>query len=144
MNRLKLTVGVALLLVACVWLAYQGYTSAKTYYMTVAELLQSPEQAEGKSLRVGGDVKPGSIQKADQLRFDLMQGPQVLSVLYVGNDTIPDTFNDHAQAVVDGRYDKARKIFLADKIQAKCASKYESKGPRKLSSFAAPKTTMGN
>ncbi len=87
---------------------------------------------------MGGDVKPGSIQKGARLRFELMQAEKSLSIVYVGSDTVPDTFNDRAQAVVDGRYDGAQKIFLADKLQAKCASKYESKGPRTVSSFQKP------
>lgn len=140
MNRLKLFFSVSVLLIACVWLGYQGYTKAKTYYMTVQELLEAPAQAKGKSLRVGGDVKSGSLRRTQQLRFDLMQGERVLPVLYVGTDTVPDTFTDRAQAVVDGQYDPVRGLFLADKIQAKCASKYESKGPRTVSSFQPPRT----
>ena len=42
---------------------------------------------------------------------------------YVGTDTLPDTFKDGAQAIVDGDY-QANGDFRADKIQAKCASKY--------------------
>lgn len=138
MSRFKILFGCVVLVVACLWLGYQGYGKAKTYYLTVQELLESPARMEGKSLRVGGDVKPGSIQKGAQLQFELMQGPATIPVFYVGSDTVPDTFNDHAQAVVDGRYDAGRGVFLADKLQAKCASKYESKGTRKLSEFQPP------
>ena len=143
MNRLKIIFSVTVLIAACLWLGYQGYSKAKTYYRTVQELLDEPVQAKGKSLRVGGDVKKGSIQKGGQLRFDLVQGERVLPVIYVGSETVPDTFNDRAQAVVDGRYDMAQGVFLADKIQAKCASKYESKGPRTVSSFQPPANRHG-
>jgi cytochrome c-type biogenesis protein CcmE len=43
----------------------------------------------------------------------------------VGTDTLPDTFKDGAQAIVDGDY-LASGEFRAEKIQAKCASKYQA------------------
>ncbi len=140
MSRLKIIVSSVLLVAACLWLGFQGYGRAKTYYLTVQELLNAPASSRGKALRVGGDVKPGSVQKGTQMRFELAQGNLTLPVLYVGTDPLPDTFRDSAQAVVDGRYDLDQKVFLADKIQAKCASKYESKGERRVSSFQPPQT----
>ena len=140
MNRFKIIFSVSVLVIACLWLGFQGYRNAKTYYVTVQELLEgSAAAASGdRALRVGGDVKPGSIQRSDKLRFELMQGALSVPILYVGADTVPDTFSDRAQAVVDGHYDAAQGVFLAEKIQAKCASKYESKGIRKVSSFQGP------
>jgi cytochrome c-type biogenesis protein CcmE len=43
----------------------------------------------------------------------------------VGADTLPDTFKDGAQAIVDGDY-SVDGGFRAEKIQAKCASKYQA------------------
>ena len=143
MSRLKIIGSSVALVVACLWLGYQGYENSKTYYMTVQELLNAPASTQGKSLRIGGDVKPGSVQKSGPLRFELAQGNWTLPVVYVGTETLPDTFHDKAQAVVDGRYDLQKKIFFADRIQAKCASKYESKGPQRMSSFQAPAASVG-
>jgi len=42
----------------------------------------------------------------------------------VGNDATPDTFVDRAQAVVEGQLGRDG-VFVANKMQAKCASKYE-------------------
>ena len=49
-----------------------------------------------------------------------------MNVVYTGTDPLPDTFKDNAQALADGRLGPDG-VFEANKIQAKCASKYESK-----------------
>ena len=40
-----------------VWLAAGGISESKTYYKTISELMQMGDQAQGKRLRVGGDVE---------------------------------------------------------------------------------------
>jgi len=42
----------------------------------------------------------------------------------VGSDPLPDTFVDKSQALVEGRPTDGR--FVAEVVQAKCASKYEA------------------
>jgi cytochrome c-type biogenesis protein CcmE len=49
-----------------------------------------------------------------------------MRVNYVGSQPVPDTFKDRADAVVEGKV-LADGTFEADHLQAKCASKYESK-----------------
>ena len=62
---------------------------------------------------------------AGKLSFRLAQDAKSIPVTYVGTDTLPDTFKDGAQAIVDGDY-LASGEFRAEKIQAKCASKYQA------------------
>lgn len=122
-----------------VWLAVGGVSDTKTYYKTIPELEKMGSAAHGQRLRVGGDVKPGSIlKKGTQVAFVLHQGGQTLNVVYAGTDPLPDTFKDNAQALADGRLGPDG-VFEANKIQAKCASKYEAKPvQRELSHGAAP------
>jgi cytochrome c-type biogenesis protein CcmE len=47
-------------------------------------------------------------------------------VVYDGAEPVPDTFRDGAQALADGKMGPDG-VFRASKIQAKCASKYQSK-----------------
>jgi cytochrome c-type biogenesis protein CcmE len=121
-----------------VWLAVGGITDTKTYYKTIPELEQMGSAAHGQRLRVGGDVQPGSIvKKGPQVAFVLHQGARTLSVVYAGTDPLPDTFKDNAQALADGRLGPDG-VFEANKIQAKCASKYEAKPPQRGLSHDAP------
>jgi cytochrome c-type biogenesis protein CcmE len=116
---------------ALVWLAVGGVADTKTYYKTIPELQQMGKQAQDHKLRVGGDVKPGSIVKSGtETAFVLHQGVTTLNVVYSGSDPLPDTFRDNAQALADGRLGSDG-VFRANKIQAKCASKYEAKPNQK-------------
>jgi cytochrome c-type biogenesis protein CcmE len=110
-----------------VWLAAGGISETKTYYKTISELGQMGGGATGKRLRVGGDVVNGSImRKGRAVEFTLRQDALRLKVVYSGNDPLPDTFRDGAQALADGKMGTDG-VFQASKIQAKCASKYEAK-----------------
>jgi len=130
---LKFGILTVLIVGSLVWLAVGGVTDTKTYYKTIPELQQMGSNAQGKRLRVGGDVRPGSIVKnGAQVTFVLHQGAQTLNVIYRGADPLPDTFKDNAQALADGRLGSDG-VFEANKIQAKCASKYEARPPQRLS-----------
>jgi cytochrome c-type biogenesis protein CcmE len=116
---------------ALFWLAVGGVADTKTYYKTIPELQQMGRQAQDHKLRVGGDVQPGSIVKSGaETSFVLHQGATTLNVVYSGSDPLPDTFRDNAQALADGRLGSDG-VFRANKIQAKCASKYEAKPNQK-------------
>jgi cytochrome c-type biogenesis protein CcmE len=121
----------AILVVAIVgvliWLAAGGISETKTYYKTIAELNAMGGHARSQHIRVGGDVEPGSIVRtAGGVTFTLKQDALRLKVVYDGVDPLPDTFKDGSQALADGRLGDDG-VFRAGKIQAKCASKYESK-----------------
>jgi cytochrome c-type biogenesis protein CcmE len=110
-----------------VWLAMGGINESKTYYKEIAELESMGDRALKERLRVGGDVEPGSIvREGRQVRFVLAQEHRKLHVIYEGSEPLPDTFRDRAQALADGKMG-ADGVFHANKIQAKCASKYEAK-----------------
>jgi cytochrome c-type biogenesis protein CcmE len=124
---LKFGALMSIIIGSLVWLAVGGVKDTKTYYKTIPELQQMGTSAQASRVRVGGDVQPGSIQKsAAAVSFVLHQGAQRLRVVYAGTDPLPDTFRDNAQALADGRLGPDG-VFTATKIQAKCASKYESK-----------------
>jgi len=110
-----------------VWLAMGGIRETQTYYKTIPELQKMGTKAQGQRLRVAGNVEAGSILKdGSRVTFVLEQGAQHLKVAYNGNDPLPDTFKAGAQALADGQLGP-NGIFEANKIQAKCASKYEAK-----------------
>lgn len=124
---LKFGILMVLIVGSLVWLAVGGIKDTKTYYKTIPELKQMGSAAQGQRLRVGGDVKPGSIAKnGGRVSFVLHQDAKTLNVVYAGTDPLPDTFKDNAQALADGRLGPDG-VFEASKIQAKCASKYEAK-----------------
>lgn len=138
----KFGVLTALIVGSLVWLALGGVKETQTYYKTIPELQKMGDSAQGKKLRVGGDVEPGSIVKTGSaVTFTLHQDAQKLKVIYRGTDPLPDTFKGGAQALADGRLGSDG-VFEANKIQAKCASKYEAKPPQQLSHPSSTPTKM--
>jgi cytochrome c-type biogenesis protein CcmE len=126
-RRLKFGVGIAIILVVALWEAVSGFQQSKTYYVTVSELVSA--KTARKHIRVGGVVEDGSItRRGGSLRFRLSQNTESIPVVYVGADTLPDTFKDGAQAIIEGNY-APDGTFRATNIQAKCASKYQSAPP---------------
>jgi len=130
-KQLKFLVGSLVIVLTLAYLGFSGYQESKAYYQTVSELYASKEKAYERRLKVAGDVVPGSIQREGKvINFVISQEDQqtkkvqTLAVQYVGTDAPPDTFVDRAQAVVEGKLGQDG-VFVANKMQAKCASKYE-------------------
>ena len=125
-KRAKFAVGIAIIVVTLSCLAYVGAQQSKTYYHTIAEIPTLNGSALHQRLRVGGDVKTGSIQHySGRVDFDLVEQGKTLPVSYVGTDPLPDTFKDGAQCLVEGKVQPDGR-FVAETVQAKCASKYEA------------------
>jgi len=125
-TKAKFAVGAGIILVALSCLAYAGFKQSKTYYHTISEIPTLSGSALHQRLRVGGDVKAGSIQHySGRIDFVLVEQGKTLPVSYVGTDPLPDTFKDGAQCLVEGKVTPDGR-FVAETIQAKCASKYEA------------------
>jgi cytochrome c-type biogenesis protein CcmE len=126
-KKVKFGVGIGVILAVVGWLAVSGFEQNKTYYVTVSELVSG--KAARQRVRVGGVVATGSIERhGGQVSFRLSQDAASVPVVYVGNDTLPDTFVGGAQAIIEGNYASSG-VFQADQIQAKCASKYQAAPP---------------
>jgi cytochrome c-type biogenesis protein CcmE len=122
----KFGIAAALILGTLGWLAMLGVSESKTYYHTVKELATLEGSAAKHRIRVGGDVRAGSIKRLPgRVDFVLEAEGQSLNVSYVGRDPLPDTFIDGSQALVEGRK-MPDGNFVAEQVQAKCASKYEA------------------
>ncbi|MDE3179437.1 MAG: cytochrome c maturation protein CcmE [Acidobacteriota bacterium] len=126
-RRWKFSIGIAIIVIVALYEAVSGFQQSKSYYVTVSQLLNG--KVTHQHIRVGGVVEQGSItRKGDTLSFRLAQNSLSIPVVYVGTETLPDTFKDGAQAVVQGSYQTGG-IFRAEHVQAKCASKYVAAPP---------------
>jgi cytochrome c-type biogenesis protein CcmE len=135
-KKWKFGIGIGIILAVVTWEGYSSFQENKMYYVTVSELTQA--QASRRHVRVGGVVAQGSIERrGGQVSFRLSQDTRSIPVTYVGSDTLPDTFKDGAQAIVDGDY-LASGDFRAERIQAKCASKYQAAPGSKGTGMKAP------
>jgi cytochrome c-type biogenesis protein CcmE len=125
-NRAKFGVGIGVIVTALAFLGWLGYGESKTYYHTIAEYQTLQGSARNHRMRLAGTVAPGSIRHVSgHVDFVLEEQGKTLPVSYVGSDPLPDTFVDKSQALVEGRPSSDGK-FVAEHVQAKCASKYEA------------------
>jgi cytochrome c-type biogenesis protein CcmE len=112
---------------------------AFTYYETLDGFVASAGATNGQAARVHGFVALDSIDRdvtAKQVRFSVVNEPphaagaargEPLAVVFLGLET-PDLFKDGAEVVIEGRMDtaSATPVFRADKLFAKCPSKFEA------------------
>src|ERR1700761_5603376 len=137
-NSVRIGIAAAIIVATIGWLAYSGYGSSKSYYVTIAELHGMGDKAYTNNLRVEGFVKPGSIeQNGTHVTFVLNEfeshsakagSGRLLTVNYNGSEPPPDTFKDNAQALAAGTFGRDG-VFHASQLQAKCASKYAPAQP---------------
>jgi cytochrome c-type biogenesis protein CcmE len=153
-QTLRIGVAVVVILGTISWLAYTGYASNKSYYVTIAELGGMGDKAYHSNLRVEGFVEPGSIEQVgthvdfvlNEYESHSPKAPSghLLKVTYKGTEPPPDTFKDDAMALAEGTYGRDG-VFHATVLQAKCASKYAPQQPGAAPSTpAAPPTSKPN
>ena len=121
---LKFGAAILVILLSLGYLAYTGVQESKSYYVTIKELHTMGDGAYTRSLRVAGNVQPGSIKRVGtRVEFVLVENDQLLHVVYSGTEAPPDTFKDNSQALAEGSMGRDG-VFHARELQAKCASKY--------------------
>jgi cytochrome c-type biogenesis protein CcmE len=146
-NSIRIGIAVIIILGTVGWLALTGYSSNKSYYVTIPELGGMGDKAYHSQLRVEGFVQPGSIEHdGPHVTFVLNEfeshSPKAatgrtLKVVYKGNEPPPDTFKDDSQALAEGTYGRDGE-FHANVLQAKCASKYAPAQPGAAPANGAP------
>jgi len=110
---------------------------AFTYYKTLEEFQANPDARSGERSRVHGYVAANSIRRdidAMRVHFEVQNTPPhaggqsgpPLAVVLASLET-PDLFKDGAEVVVEGHLvaSDGGAVFEADKILAKCPSKFE-------------------
>ena len=121
------TVIVGITLVIMFWIYWvstgkTGEQSGLIEFLSVEELKKNPVT---KKIKLGGLVKEGSIDIPENNKltvdFLLKEGENNINVNFIG--VRPDLFKDNAEVIVTGYY--KNKIFYAENLQTKCASRYE-------------------
>jgi cytochrome c-type biogenesis protein CcmE len=79
--------------------------------------------APGTRMRIGGLVKPGSIERGENLlvRFAVTDGKTDIAVRYLG--IVPDLFREGQGVVAEGKLDTGG-VFAADTVLAKHDERY--------------------
>ena len=123
-----LIVGITVILAALGFLVYQGLSNNLVYYVTPSELPANGASAAGQSLRIGGQVRPGSRQwsaATQTLRF-VLQDPKA-AIRVISHGLPPPMFREGAGVVIEGTY--AHGLFTATNLMVKHCSTYRAPQP---------------
>ncbi len=124
-RRKRFLIGSIILILAMGYVMYAAFGNTLTYYSTIGELLAEGSTTYGKTVRVNGNVVPGSIDQDTSnflLRFSIEGEGGSLWVVYRGVE-VPDAFKEGIDVVVEGKLNSDG-IFQANQILVKCPSTY--------------------
>ena len=136
---------VGVLAIAFGWLIYGGLDSNVVYFLTPKELLAKGAEGYDRPVRLGGQVKPGSVvwdeQKLD-LRFAVTDGTGEIAVQSKGAP--PQMFKDGQGVVVEGRYGRDG-VFKSTSLMVKHSNEYKApaKGERPSEMYKSPMKSTG-
>jgi cytochrome c-type biogenesis protein CcmE len=151
-NRL---IAVAALLVAGAGLAFVAFGNLGenlVYYWRPSEMLHQGERAYGPTIRLGGQVQPGSIEWNEghtTLQFRVMddEQPGAASVLVRSTEVPPQMFRERIGVVVEGTYDKSQ-VFSSNRLMVNHSNEYRapknSDDVKKLYETLEPEPTAAN
>ncbi len=128
MTQAKFLIAGALILGSIGFLMYTGMSESMVTYYDVPQLLEKSTRLEKRGVRLTGQVKPGSInlrRNQSSVEFLVYDQASTLSIPVTYQGDIPDTFQERAEVVVEGRYDRDDQLFHAKLLLAKCPSKFQ-------------------
>jgi cytochrome c-type biogenesis protein CcmE len=109
------------------WVAFRGLSGNLVYYLTPTEVLHRGSADEGRRVRLGGYVEPGSVQRqASIVRFIVTDGTTHMTVIDTGG--VPSLFKAGQGVVVEGSYG-ADGAFHADTVLVKHDGVYRPPQP---------------
>jgi len=121
-RRLVLIGGAGCVLAVAVGLVLSAMKDSIVFFHSPTEVVEQ-HLAPGKRMRIGGLVKPGSLQHVDKLniRFEVTDGKADIPVQYQG--IVPDLFREGQGVVAEGKLDP-NGLFVADTVLAKHDERY--------------------
>ena len=124
LKKKRFIIGGIIVFLAIGYLSYTSFMGAATYYYTVTELIDQGSSIYDETVRVNGQVDPGSVEQEAAgriLRFSIIDGEASLPVFYQG--VVPDSFKVGNEVVVEG-YLNSDGIFQAHTLMPQCPSRY--------------------
>ena len=94
------------------------------FFYTPSKLFEK-EEDKMQYIRVGGLVKEKSINFSDdglKVNFMITDNKKAVNVMFEG--ILPDLFRENQGVIAEGRFNKEKKIFLAEKVLAKHDENY--------------------
>jgi cytochrome c-type biogenesis protein CcmE len=121
--------GATVIVAVFAWLLFGGLEQNMVFFLTPQELLAKGTEAVGVPVRLGGQVKPGTVKWDAQsldLRFTVTDGAAEMPVRSTGAP--PQMFRDGMGVIVEGRVGTAG-VFEASNLMVKHSNEYRAPKP---------------
>ena len=118
--------GVAVVVAVFGWLLYGGLDKNVVFFLTPQELLAKGTSGYDVPVRLGGQVKPGSVKWDDKtlrLTFQVTDGKSDVAVQSSGAP--PQMFRDGMGVVVEGRFGRDQ-VFNSTGLMVKHSNEYRA------------------
>jgi cytochrome c-type biogenesis protein CcmE len=129
MKRPWILAGAVVILAVFAWLLFGGLQKNVVFFLTPQELLAKGNEGLGVPVRLGGQVKPGSLKwdaRALDLRFTVTDGAREIQVHSTGAP--PQMFREGMGVIVEGRVG-AGGVFNATNLMVKHSNEYRAPKP---------------
>lgn len=116
--------GVVLVVAVFAWLLYGGLDKNVVFFLTPGELLAKGTEGYDVPVRLGGQVKPGTVKWDDKtlrLTFEVTDGKSDVAVQSSGAP--PQMFRDGMGVVVEGRFGRDH-VFNSTGLMVKHSNEY--------------------
>ena len=128
-RKRSIIAGIVVIVAAFGYLLYGGLDKNVVYFLTPKELLAKGTDGVDVPVRLGGQVKPGSVKWDDtsrDLSFTVTDGSGDIAVHSVGAP--PQMFRDGMGVVVEGRYHRDG-VFNSTNLIVKHSNEYRAPKP---------------
>ena len=125
-RRIFLVVALLIASSALAFIAYGSLGENMVYYMEPTELVEKGDKVYGKSVRLGGFVKVGTVEWDEDdkdLKFMVSDNKNDVKVHFSGS--LPEMFRDNIGVVLEGSFTKTN-IFEAERIMVKHSNEYKA------------------
>ena len=129
MKRAWVLGGAIVMLAVFAWLLFGGLEKNVVFFLTPQELLAKGADGIDVPVRLGGQVKPGSVKwdaQALDLRFTVTDGAREMQVHSTGAP--PQMFRDGMGVIVEGRVGTGG-VFEASNLLVKHSNEYRAPKP---------------
>ena len=121
-NRILFLISIFLLSVIAVFFIIKSLNKNVLYFSSPTEIKQGEDILFGKSMRVGGMVKKGSISVSSKdIQFIVTDFENEILISYSGS--VPSLFAEEKGVVAEGKL-RDKNFFIADRILAKHDENY--------------------
>jgi cytochrome c-type biogenesis protein CcmE len=125
--RLRLLIGLAVIVGALVWVTVRGLTGSFVYYLTPTDVVTQHKAHVGERIRLGGYVVPGSVgHTTSTLTFTVTDGTDSVPVSDLGS--VPELFKPGQGVVLEGALGTDGR-FHSDTLLVKHSGDYRPPAP---------------